>query len=122
MATGDKSSAYAPPEEPAVLPSASPPSAPREEPAPVADPDRERARKHLDDRRGLWSHVFVYLVINAFLVGAWFVTGAGYFWPGWVLGGWGVAVVLHGWDFYWRWRRPITEADVDAEVRRAHKR
>jgi hypothetical protein len=89
---------------------------------PATDPARERARKRLDDRRGLGTHLFVYLVTNAFLVGTWLATGAGYFWPGWVLGGWGVAIALHGWDYYWRWRRPITEADVDAEVRRTRRR
>lgn len=82
------------------------------------DSERDRARKRLSDRRDLWTHGFVYLVVNGFLVLAWLLTGQGYFWPGWVLGGWGVAVVVHQWDFYWRWHRPITDADIDAEVRR----
>jgi hypothetical protein len=107
MATSDKSPAY--------VPSA---ALHREEPA--ADPERERARKHLDDRRGLWTHVFVYVVTNAFLVGTWLLTGGGYFWPGWVLAAWGVGIVMHSWDYFWRWHRPITEADIDAEVRRTH--
>jgi hypothetical protein len=40
------------------------------------------------------AHVRVYVVINIFLVGVWFLAGGGYFWPAWVILGWGVAVVL----------------------------
>lgn len=78
--------------------------------------DRERARKRLQTRRDFGSHVVAYVVINAFLVGVWAFTGAGYFWPAWLLGVWGAGLVLHAWDAFVR--RPITEADVDAELRR----
>ena len=78
--------------------------------------EREEARKRLQKRRNLQGGVVAYVVINAFLIGVWAVTGRGYFWPGWVLSGWGVALVLGLWDYY---RRPITEADVDAELHRA---
>lgn len=40
------------------------------------------------------AHVRVYVVVNAFLIGVWFLAGMGYFWPAWVILGWGVAVVL----------------------------
>jgi len=86
------------------------------------DPERARARKHLEERRGLWTHLFVYAVTNAFLTLVWLLTGTGYFWPGWVLAGWGVGLVMHGWDYYWRWHRPVTEAAVDAELRRSRRR
>jgi hypothetical protein len=82
------------------------------------DTARDRARKRLDDKRGLWTHLFVYLVTNAFLVTAWLMTGQGYFWPGWVIAGWALALVFHGWDYYWRWSRPITDADIEAEMQR----
>jgi len=57
--------------------------------------ERQRARKWLQTRRDFGSHVVAFVVINAFLVGAWAFTGAGYFWPAWVLGCWGVGLVLH---------------------------
>ena len=82
------------------------------------DTVRDSARKRLRDRRDVWTHCFVYLVCNGFLVVAWLLTGQGYFWPGWVLAGWGLAIIFHLWDYYWKWHRPITEAAVDAEVRR----
>lgn len=88
-------------------------------PAPVGDPaaaERAEARKRLEARRKIVADVVSYVVINAFLVFVWLVTGAGYFWPGWVMAGWGMLLALHVWDVFWR--RPITEADVDAEVSR----
>jgi hypothetical protein len=74
------------------------------------------ARKRVQAKRDFTSHLVAYAVINAFLIGLWFMTGGGYFWPAWVLACWGAGLVLHAWDVYWR--RPVTEADVDAELRR----
>ncbi len=80
--------------------------------------DRERARKRLEAKRDLVNHVVAYVVTNAFIVLVWAFTGAGYFWPGWVIGGWGVGLVLHVWDTFYR--RPITDADVDRELQRGN--
>ena len=84
-------------------------------------PDRESAewkaaRKRLGDRRDFGAHVVSYVVVNAFLILIWAITGAGYFWPAWVLGGWGIGLVLHAWDVFFR--REITDADVEREVQR----
>jgi 2TM domain len=81
--------------------------------------ERERARKVLQARRDFGSHVVAYIVINAFLVGIWAFTGAGYFWPAWVLGAWGAGLILHAWDTFVR--RPITEEDIDAELHRNYR-
>ena len=82
-----------------------------------ASDERERARQRVQGRRDFASHAVAFVVINAFLVGVWAFTGAGYFWPVWVLAGWGAGLVLHAWDTFVR--RPITEADIDAEMRRS---
>jgi hypothetical protein len=58
-------------------------------------------------------------VVNAFLILVWAVTSAGYFWPAWVLGGWGIGLVLHGWEVFVR--RPVTDADVQAELQRQRR-
>jgi hypothetical protein len=80
---------------------------------------RQQARERLQTRRDFGSHLIAYIVINAFLVGAWALTGGGYFWPAWVMAGWGAGLVLHAWEAFVR--RPITEADIDAELRRHHR-
>lgn len=58
-----------------------------------------------------------YLVINAFLVGIWAVTGAGYFWPGWVLAAWGVFLVLDAWNVFFR--HEVTEEDIQRELHKS---
>ena len=42
---------------------------------------RESARKRFEAKRGFVSDVVAYVVVNAFLIGVWAFTGAGYFWP-----------------------------------------
>lgn len=81
--------------------------------------DEERrvaAVKRLEEKRDFRTHLVTYVVVNGVLVGIWAVTGAGYFWPIWPLLGWGVGLVLHAWTLFGQ--RPITEADVDREMRR----
>ena len=78
-----------------------------------------QARKRVTERREFGSHVVAYVVVNAFLVLVWALTGAGYFWPAWVLGGWAIGLVLHAWDVFFR--RPVTDADVEAELERLRR-
>jgi len=80
--------------------------------------ERERARRRVQDRRDFGTHMVAYVVVNSFLVLVWAITGAGYFWPVWVMGAWGIGLVLHAWEVFVR--RPVTEADIDAELRRHH--
>lgn len=91
----------------------------RQEPPTALDEtaeERERARKRLEARRKFRSDVVAYLVVNTFLVVAWALGDRGYFWPGWVLAGWGVFLLLDAYRIYLR--APITESDVDEELRR----
>ena len=81
--------------------------------------ERQQARKRVEARRDFGAHLVSYLMVNAFLILVWAVTGAGYFWPIWVIGGWGVGLALHAWDMFLR--KPVTEADVDAELTRQRR-
>jgi hypothetical protein len=83
------------------------------------DDERQQIRNRLQLRRDFGAHVVVYVVVNVFLVVIWAVTGGGYFWPIWVLAPWGIGLVLHAWDAFFR--RPVTEADVDAELTRQRR-
>jgi len=89
-----------------------------ERPAVVDDRDREQARKRIQQRRGLQGALVAYVVINAFLVGIWAFNGRGYFWPGWVLAGWGIGMVFGVWDYL---RGPVTDRQVDEELRRLQR-
>ena len=79
-----------------------------------APEEREWARKRIERKRKLRGDFVAYILINAFLICVWAITGAGYFWPGWVLGGWGVLLLLDLLSFYYG--KPPTEADIDREL------
>jgi hypothetical protein len=83
------------------------------------DATYEEARRRVQNRRDLTTHVVAYVVINAMLIGIWAITGAGYFWPAWVLLAWGVGLVLNTWDVFFR--RPVTDADVERELQRGRR-
>ncbi len=80
------------------------------------DERRAAAVKRLEEKRDFRTHIVTYVVVNSFLVGIWAVTGSGYFWPVWPILGWGIGLVLHAWTIYGQ--RPITESDIEAEMRR----
>ncbi|MGO9560400.1 MAG: 2TM domain-containing protein [Acidimicrobiales bacterium] len=80
--------------------------------------DREQALTRLKKRRDFQGHLIAYLIINAALWGVWAATGAGYAWPAWVTGGWGIGLLLNAWEVYFR--APITEADVQREMEQLH--
>ncbi len=80
-----------------------------------ANREREAARKRVEKKHKFRGDVVAYVVINLFLIGLWAATGFGYFWPGWVLAGWGVLLLLDAWNVYYR--RPITEEEIEKELR-----
>jgi 2TM domain len=82
---------------------------------------RKAAISNIKRKREFRQHLLTYVVVNIALVIVWAVTGAGYFWPGWVIGGWGIGVVMHAWDAYGR-RRVVTEDQVSREMDRLRKR
>lgn len=79
---------------------------------------RQQARKNLEARQGFWWFLVVFIVVNIFMNGIWYFTGQGYYWPGWVLAGTGIALVFTGVNAFTPFGGKITESRVDAEVRR----
>jgi len=62
---------------------------------------RERAIKQLKERRDFQTHLLVYVLVNGMLVGIWAISSPGvFFWPLYSIVGWGIGLVLHGWDVY----------------------
>jgi hypothetical protein len=68
--------------------------------------------------RGFRIHLAIYLVVNALLAAVSISSDAGYFWPGWVIAGWGAEMALYGWSVFIR--KPISEADVRREMERVN--
>jgi hypothetical protein len=77
---------------------------------------RERAVQQLKKRRDFRGHLLIYLLVNAFFTVIWILTGAhGFFWPIFLMGAWGIGLVVNAWDVYWR--RDIIEGDIQREIR-----
>lgn len=83
---------------------------------PARSREFELARKRVERKRKFQGDVLAYVVINAFLIGVWAVSGRGYFWPGWVLAGWGVFLSLDAWNVYYR--KPVTEDEIQRELKK----
>jgi hypothetical protein len=78
---------------------------------------RATARKRLEERRGFFPHLIMYIVVNAGLVVIWAATGTDtFFWPAFPLLFWGGGLLVHAWNAFFS--EPITEAEVDSEVPR----
>ena len=80
------------------------------------DTERQAAIERIKNRRGFVPHVIAYVAVNSLLVIAWWLSGGGYFWPIWIIGGWGIGLVMHAWSAFFE--RPIREADIQRELDR----
>lgn len=61
---------------------------------------RERALRRLRKKHEFHVHLVIYLMVNTMIVVVWAMTSHGFFWPIFILVGWGVGVVANAWDAY----------------------
>ncbi len=80
---------------------------------------RDEAVQQIKRRREFWQDLVSYVIVNAALIGVWAITGAGYFWPGWILGGWGIGLLFHAWATFGQ--KPIREDEIRREMDRLRK-
>jgi hypothetical protein len=84
----------------------------------IPDDERKIAKKRIQKKIDFRNYLFVWFAVSVLLVGVWFITTpGGNFWPVWAIGGMGFAALFVGWDAYGS-KRVITEADIDAEVKK----
>ena len=76
---------------------------------------RSKAVERLKKKRDFKAHLLMYFLVNAFLVVIWAVSrdDGTFFWPIFVIVGWGIGVVANAWDVYGR--KPITEDEIRQE-------
>jgi hypothetical protein len=80
---------------------------------------RELAVKRLKAKRDFRAHVLAYGLVNLFLVVIWFATGAGFFWPLFVIFGWGIGLAFNAWDVY---SPEMSPEAIEAEMERLRRR
>ena len=85
----------------------------------MSDDIRAQALENIKRKRQFQQACIGWLLLNALMVVIWFFTDRGYFWPIWTMIGMGIAVAIAGWNAYGsKGPRAISDADVDAEVKR----
>jgi hypothetical protein len=77
---------------------------------------REQAIERLKKKRDFKTHLLMYVLVNVMLVVIWAVADGGFFWPIFVIGGWGIGVIANAWDVYGR--KPLTEDEIRRETDR----
>ena len=60
------------------------------------EPDyRQRARERVKEEKGFYSHLFIYIIINGFLIALNLITSPNSLWFYWPLLGWGIGLAAH---------------------------
>ena len=57
--------------------------------------NEQQVREHVRKLRRFYTDALIYAVVNLGLIFIWLVSGAGYFWPIWVIVGWGIGLGVH---------------------------
>jgi len=87
-----------------------------------ADARRELAIKRLKAKHDFKIHLGIYLAVNALLILIWVVTGwgqplpQGFFWPIFVIVGWGIGLGSHWYGVY-HVPSGFTEEQIEREMR-----
>lgn len=85
----------------------------------VSTDARSQAIRSIRRKRGFKMQVAIYVVINVLLWALWLATGGaedqGY-WPAFVTVAWGLGLAFSAWSTFAE--KPISQADIDAEVSR----
>lgn len=104
------------------------PVTPSTDPPPIPQVDRtgadadlhDRAVRRLKAKEEFRVHLLIYALVNGMLVLIWAMTGANFFWPIFPIAGWGIGLVAHAMDVYWR--HEPTESEIASEMDRLRRR
>jgi hypothetical protein len=75
----------------------------------------EEAKKRVKAKKDLYSHIAIYVLVNAFLVVIWAVTSGGFPWFVFPLGGWGIGLFFHILDVL-VWQRRSDRQAIEKEA------
>lgn len=57
--------------------------------------NEKQIRDHIHKLRRFYTDVLIYGAVNLGLIGIWAISGGGYFWPIWVIIGWGLGLGIN---------------------------
>jgi hypothetical protein len=85
---------------------------------------RDFAKKQLKKKQDFKVYLWVYAFVVGLTTAVWYLTSpSAPYWPAWVILGMGIAAFFVGLDAYGKLgSKPITDADIDAEVERLKRK
>ena len=78
---------------------------------------RRRAQEIAAARYGFRWHLPIYILVNAFLVILWLLSGEGFFWPIFPLVFWGIGLLAHYWGAYHSFGRSWIDRETERILR-----
>lgn len=79
---------------------------------------RAEAIHRIKSRNALWRTAGTFVIIWLGLIVVWALSGAGYFWPAWAIGGMAIALVFMAFGTFGPRSSGPTEAQIDAEMKK----
>jgi hypothetical protein len=83
---------------------------------------RKVATQRVQAKKGFYSHLTAYILVNLMLLAIWYFTGAGYFWPMWVLLFWGIGLIVNGITVFARRDMGWEKREIEKEIEKIKKR
>ena len=80
------------------------------------DSARQQAIQRLHQRRGFVNYIVGAIVVSLFMVLIWALSGRGYFWPVWVMGGFLIGGIFYGVNQVMN--KPLTEDQIQREMQK----
>ena len=82
---------------------------------------RQRAIRQVKKRRDFYGHLLVFVLVNGAAIAIWATVGdGGFFWPIFLLFGWGVGLIMNAWDVFYRSYED--EGQIQREIERLRRR
>ena len=85
------------------------------------DEIRKLATRRVRERRGFYAHLTAFILVNLMLVAIWYFTGAGYFWPMWVMLFWGIGLVFNAVSVFARGDIGSERTAIEKEIEKIKK-
>jgi hypothetical protein len=83
---------------------------------------RKIATGRVQAKKGFYTHLTAYIIVNLMLIAIWYFTGAAHFWPMWVLIFWGVGLVINGVTVFLRHDTGWEKREVEKEMEKIRQK
>ena len=93
-------------------------STPDQQPAGDDADRRKAAEKRIASQRAFVRYLGTWAIVSIILIGIWALSGRGYFWPIWAIGGMGIAALFMALGSYGPSSGPPSEERIQAEMKK----